>query len=387
MKSLRLTVLCLLISVSVILSSCSPAATPAAPAAPAATTAPAAPVATTAPAAPAATTAPAAPAATTAPAAPAATTAPAAPAATSASSSPVGESLALVLTGPHDDDSWNFAAYNAANALKAKGVKVAISENIAEGSEENVLREYVSEGYKMVVADSFGYEDGVFKVAGESPNVDFAWAGGIQKTATNVADYDQPFYEAAYPVGIIAGAMSKSGKLGAIYGSDIPVCHAMGEALLAGAKTINPNAQLVVTAVGDWVDVSKAETAALAQADAGVDFWIECGEGPALGTIKAAQQKGGYVTGYVSDMIHDGPDVVLTNILWNMEPLFQKMLDDVSAGKFNNPWYEYGVKEGTMLYNVNPALQAKIPATALAAAVQAMQDIKDGKLTVKFVPK
>ncbi len=371
MKSLRLTVLCLLVSASVVLAACAPAATPAATQAPAAATQAPAAVATQAPAA--ATEAPAA--ATQAPAA--ATEAPAAN----------GDSLAVVLTGPHDDNSWNLAAYNAAKSLEAKGVKVAISENIAEGSEENVLREYVSEGYKMIVANSFGYQDGVFKVAAESPDTFFAWAGGIQKTAANVADYDQPFYEAAYPVGIIAGAMSKSGKLGAVYGSDIPVCHAMGEAMLAGAKTVNPNAQLIVTAVGDWVDVSKAEAAALAQADAGVDFWIECGEGPALGTIKAAEEKGGYVTGYVSDMIHDGPDVVLTNILWNMEPLFQRMLDDVRTGKFNAPWYEYGVKEGTMLYAVNPALKDKIPADTLAAADQAMQDIKDGKLTVDFVPQ
>ena len=44
--------------------------------------------------------------------------------------------------------------------------------------------------------------------------------------------------------------MSKSGVLGALYGFDIPVCHAMGEALLAGAKTVNPKATLIQTAVG-----------------------------------------------------------------------------------------------------------------------------------------
>lgn len=354
MKSRSFTAFCLFISAALVLAACAPAATPT----PAPTAVPptAAPVATTAPAA---------------------TAAPAAS----------GDSLAVVLTGPHSDDSWNQAAYNAAKSLEAKGVKVAISENIAEGSVENVLRDYASQGYKMVVADSFGYEDGVFKVATDFPKIAFAWAGGIQKTGPNVADYDQPFYEAAYPVGVIAGKMSKSGKLGAVYGFDIPVCHAMGEAMLAGAKTVNPNAQLVVTAVGDWVDVSKAQAAALAQADAGVDFWLECGEGPALGTIKAAQQKGGYVTGYVGDMSHDGPDVVLTSIVWNMEPLFQKMLDDVRAGTFNAPWYEYGVKENVMLYSVNPALKDKIPADTLAAADKAMADIKAGTLTVTFVPK
>ena len=78
-----------------------------------------------------------------------------------------------------------------------------------------------------------------------------------------------------------------------------------------------------------WVDVAKAKEAALAQADAGVDFWIECGEGPALGAIEAAKESDGYVTGYVGDMTENGPDVVLVNLVWNLEPMFAQMLEGV----------------------------------------------------------
>jgi basic membrane protein A and related proteins len=298
-----------------------------------------------------------------------------------------GDNVAILLTGPREDNSWNEAGYNAVKALEAKGVKIAYSESIAEGDEQRVLREYVDQGFTMIVGHSFGYGDGVFAVAEEFPNVNFAFAGGIQRVGKNVADYDQPFYEAAYPVGIIAGYMSKTGKLGGVYGFDIPVCHAMGEAMLAGAKTVNPNAELLITAVGDWIDVAKARAVALALADAGVDFFIECGEGPALGTIKAAQERGAYVTGYVGDMSENGPDVVLVNIIWNMEPLSQRMIDDTREGKFDSPWYVYGVKEGAMLYSINPQLKDKIPAEAIAAADKAMEDIKAGKLVVPFVPK
>jgi basic membrane protein A and related proteins len=371
MKSWRAKILVILAVVTLLLSACQPAATPAPTAAPAEPTA--------APAQP--TAAPAQP--TAAPAEP--TAAPAEPTAVAPATS--GDSLAVILTGPHSDDSWNQAAYNAAKSLEAKGVKIAISESIAEGDVEKVLREYTDQGFKMIVGHSFGYQDAVFKVATEFPNLNFAWAGGIQATAKNVADYDQPFYQAAYPIGIIAAKMSKTGKLGGIYGFDIPVCHSMGEALLQGAKSVNPNAQLIVTAVGDWVDVSKAKAAALAQADAGVDFWIECGEGPALGTIKAAEERGGYATGYVGDMSKDGPTVVLTSIVWNMEPIFQKMLDDTRNGTFDNPWYVYGLKEGGMLYSINPDLKDKIPADVIALADKAMADIKAGTLSVTYVPK
>jgi basic membrane protein A len=310
-----------------------------------------------------------------------------APAAQPTAAPAAQQSLAVVLTGPWEDHSWNEAAYLAVQDLGKKGVKVAYSDNVAPADAARVLRQYADQGFQMIVADSATYGDATFQVAKEYPKINFAWGGGIQKTDTNVADYDQPFYEAAYPIGVLAGYMSKSGVLGALYGFDIPVCHAMGEALLAGAKTVNPNATLIQTAVGDFVDVAKAKEAALAQADAKVDFWIECGEGPALGAIEAAKERGGYVTGYVGDMTSDGPDQVLVNLIWDKEPLFAQMLKDTQAGTFNNPWYRFGIAEGAMTVTYNDALKSKIPADAVKAMDQALADVKSGKVKVPFVPQ
>jgi basic membrane protein A and related proteins len=366
MRSPKVVTVAALLLVGLMIVACAPAVPAAAP--------------TTAPAA-APTTAPAAPAATTAPAAPVATTAPAAPAAAAGKGS-----FAIVLTGPWQDHSWNEAGYLAVQELGKQGVKIAFSENVQPADAARVLRQYADQGFEMIVAHSFSFQDAAFQVAGEYPKVNFAWAGGIQKMSKNVADYDQPFYEAAYPIGVIAGHMSKSGVLGALYGDDIPVCHGMGEAFLAGAKTVNPKAKLITTAVGDWVDVSKGKEAALAQADAGVDYWIECGEGPALGAIEAAKERGGYVTGYVGDMTEQGPTTVLVNLTWNLVPMFTKMLEDTHNGAFNGPWYRYGVADGAMVLKYNPTLKSKVPADVLAAADQAMADIKAGKLKVEFVP-
>ncbi len=306
-----------------------------------------------------------------------------------AASEPEGEagSIAVVLTGPWDDNSWNEAGYNAVQNLEKKGFKIAFSESVADADVGRVLREYVDQEFEMIVAHSFSYQDATFEVASEAAGVNFAWAGGIGRTAKNVADYDQPFYEAAFPIGVLAGHMSQSGVLGALYGFDIPVCHAMGEALLAGAKTVNPDASLIQTAVGDWVDVAKAKEAALAQADAGVDFWIECGEGPALGAIEAAKERGGYVTGYVGNMTENGPDVVLVNLMWNLEPMFSKMLEDTHSKSFDNPYYRFGIAEGAMLVTYNDGLKDKIPAEAIEAVDKTMADIAAGKVEVEFVPE
>jgi simple sugar transport system substrate-binding protein/basic membrane protein A len=295
--------------------------------------------------------------------------------------------LALIIIGPPDDNSWNEAGFNATNALKAKGYDTTYSESVAPADVARVLRELAEQGYQMIVAHSFSYQDAVFEVAQEFPETNFAWAGGINRTSKNVADYDQPFYEAAYLVGIIAGHVSESGKLGAIYGFDIPVCHAMGEAMLAGAKTVNPNAELTSTAIGDWLDAAKGKEAALAQSDTGVDFWIQCGEAPTVGAIEAAKEKGGFVTGYVGDMTENGPDVVLVNIIWNLEPMFEDMMKNTLEGKFDAPYYRFGIAEGALDVTVNPALADKIPAEALQQVEEAKAKIISGELEVPFVPE
>lgn len=312
----------------------------------------------------------------------------AAPAAAPTSEESSAPSIALVLIGPKDDNSWAASAYNALQAQADKGVKTAFSESVSDADVARVMREYVDQGFNIIIAHSFSYQDAVFEVAGEAADVNFAWAGAIGRTAANVADYDQPFHQPAYLAGILAGYVSPSGSLGALYGFDIPACHSMGEAFVAGAKTVNPDAKLTFTAVGDWGDVAAAKEAALAQVDtAGVDYWIGCGEGPTLGSIEAAKETSGYTTGYVGDMSELGPDVVLSSIVWDMGQIFDAIVTETAAGSFNAPYYKFGVAEGALDIVINPALADQVPDAALTAIDSARAAIKDGSLEVPFIPE
>ncbi|MEB3210479.1 MAG: BMP family protein [Leptolyngbyaceae bacterium] len=295
--------------------------------------------------------------------------------------------LALVLSGSSTDQSWDQAAFEAGEALKAEGVDVAVSEAVDPADVAAVLRQYAEEGYDLIVAHSFSYQDAVFQVAQEFPDVNFAWAGGIGETAENVADYDQPFYQGAYLVGLIAAELSKTGKLGALYGFDIPVCHAMGEAMLAGAKEVRPDATLTSAAVGDWYDVAKAKEAALSQAETGVDFWIGCGQGPTLGQIEAAKEVEGFATGYVGDMSSLGPEVVASNLVWNMKPLFDQMLEDTANETFSDQFYNLGVPDDVIKIEVTSEFQDDVSDEVIKALDETKAKIASGELEVPFVPQ
>lgn len=310
------------------------------------------------------------------------------PGRSAAPANPGHPSIALVLPGAKDDNSWSAAAYQALQAVAAEGSRTAVAERVDAAAASQVLQSYIDQGFQIIIAHSYSYQDAVFAVAEAYPEVYFAWAGGIGRTARNVADYDQPFYEAAYLAGILAGSMSQSGKLGALYAFAIPACHAMGEAFLAGATSINPTVDLLVAETGDWDNVAQATTAALEQADQqNVDFWIACGEGPTLGTIAAARATGGWATGYASDMADLAPDVVLASMVWQMTPLFQTLTQTTAQGAFQGAFYRLGFKEGAIDLVINPALQGRIPTAAQQTLAQAKVALQQGTLRVPYLPR
>src|SRR5260221_6892186 len=118
--------------------------------------------------------------------------------------------IALILIGPQNDGSWAEAAVTALNKLKDAGYDTAVKESVADTDVERVMRSYIDDGYNAIIAHSFSFQDAVFKVAADHPEINFIWAGCIDRTAKNVGDYAQPFYEGAYLAGIVAAKLSQS---------------------------------------------------------------------------------------------------------------------------------------------------------------------------------
>ncbi len=297
-----------------------------------------------------------------------------------------GMRLALILGESARDGSWNEAGAEGAESLEALGVEVAIVEQIPDPDVERVARQYAEQGYDLIIGHSFSHQDAIFAVAEEFPDVNFAWAAGIGRFSENVSDYDQPFFEAAYLAGILAADLSRTGQLGALYGFEIPVCKAMGNALLAGAQLVDEDATLTDVAVGDWYDVGRAKEAALAQAETGVDFWIGCGQGPTWGAIEAAKDVEGFGVGYVRDMTPIGPETVAASIVWNTEPLFRQMLIDIQSDNYENRYYALGVADDVIQLVINPVFEAQISPETLSLYEETRDAIIAGELEVPFVP-
>jgi len=329
----------------------------------------------------------AAPVTSTATTAGAGTTAASEPAA-SAPASGEAPKLAVIYSADWQDGSWGQFAFDGANALKAEGAvsDVSLQDNVQPGADaQNALRALADDGFNPIVAHSFNYGDDVKAVAADYPDTLFIYAGGFGDVAGNVGDYSQPFFEPAYLEGILAAGTVDGGIAGA-GGFDIPVCRAMKNAFLAGAKEIDPAATGDFVAVGDWYDVQLAKEAAIAQGDAGARRYIGCGQGPTFGQIEAANENGGVAMGYVGDMSDVGPSV-LASFTWNLKALFKLMVDDAAAGKKDARYYEVLMKDGGMDVVISPKWADKISADAMAKYDEQLAAIKDGSFEVPYDDK
>lgn len=297
--------------------------------------------------------------------------------------------MAIIYSAEWFDGSWGEAAYDGANALLDEGVisDLVLQENVQPGADaERALRALADDGYNPIIAHSFNYGDDVKKVAPDYPETIFVYAGGFGDVVDNVGDYSQPFYEASYLSGILAGGVMGEGAVAGAAGFEIPVCYAMYEAFLAGVQETIPDAEGSFVAVGDWYDVQLAKEAALGQGDAGATMFVGCGQGPTFGQIEAANDLGGVSTGYVGDMAEVG-DSVLSSFVWELGEVFRLMVDDVAAGVTEARYYEVLLKDGGMSMAISPQWEAEIPAETMALFDERLAEIQDGSFEVPFIPE
>ncbi|MBK7262489.1 MAG: BMP family protein [Rubrivivax sp.] len=289
--------------------------------------------------------------------------------------------VAAIYTVPVEQQ-WVSRIDKALKAAVARGeIEYVFSENVSNADYERVMRQYAETGHALVVGESFAVEAAARKVAKDYPKVSFLMGSSGKPQAPNFAVFDNYIQEPAYLSGMIAGGMSKSGKIGMVGGFPIPEVNRLMNAFMAGARETNPKIQFTVSFINSWFDPPKAKEAAFAMIDKGADVMYA----ERFGVSDAAKERKVLAIGNVINTQAQYPDTVVASALWNMEPTIDAALKAVKAGQFKAE--DYG-KYSSMKFKGSElaplgSFEKKVPA-ALVAKVRAREkDIADGKFSVK----
>lgn len=285
---------------------------------------------------------------------------------------------AFVYIGPTGDHGWTYSHDQGRKALEAKlkgKVETTFVENVPETADsERVFRDLAQKGYKVIFGTSFGYMNQMVKVARAFPQTTFMHATGY-KTSANLGVYDIRTYEGAYMLGVVAGKMSKSGKLGVVGSIPIPEVIRNINAFTIGARSVNPKATTSVVWVNSWFDPGKEREAALSLISQGADVLMQNTDSPAV--VQAAKEKGIYGFGWDSDMTKFGGNAQLAASELNWEPLYDAAVTQIAAGKWKSADQWWGVKQNSInIDHFSPV----VPADVKKLALERRDAIKAGKL-------
>jgi basic membrane lipoprotein Med (substrate-binding protein (PBP1-ABC) superfamily) len=282
------------------------------------------------------------------------------------------------------EEPWDGVIHAAlTKAAKAGQIEYTFTDDIGySGNMERVLRQVAGKSKPDVIfGDAFGNEEAVRRVAKSFPKIAFVFGSGAGPASPNVSVFDNWIHEPAYLLGVLAGSLTKSNKLGIVAGFPVPEVNRLANAFIAGAHSTNKKAVVKVTFINSWFDPATAKEAALAQIGAGVDaIYAE-----RAGVIEAATQKKILSFGNMSDQRSVGPTSVVSSAVWNMGPTVAFVLNQVRAHAYTSlDLKDFSMigKGGASLAPINKNVKGGIPAKVLTKAKVLQAKIKSGALRV-----
>jgi basic membrane lipoprotein Med (substrate-binding protein (PBP1-ABC) superfamily) len=269
------------------------------------------------------------------------------------------------------EQQWVSRIHKAAEAAVARGeVSYVFSENVSNTDYPRVMREYCEGGARLVLGEVFGVEQAAREVASEYPDTAFLMGSSLKPdlAVPNFAVFDNYIQDASYLTGIIAGAVTQSGRIGMVGGFPIPEVNRLMNAFMAGVRETRPDAAFQVAFIGSWFDPPKAKETAIAMIEAGADVMYA----ERFGVSDAAQERGVLAIGNVIDTQADYPQSVVTSALWHFEPTFDAAVAAVTAGAFEAA--DYGVhsfmRAGRLLRGAPRDLRGQGPEPAMALVAE-----------------
>lgn len=284
--------------------------------------------------------------------------------------------VALITPGSVADAAWNSGAYAGLNRIRdSLGVPISHIEARTPAEQEEALRTYATERYALVFGHGFEFQDAAERVAADHPHTVFVITSG-QRVKGKVVPLIFRFSEATYLAGMVAGRLTRTGKIGFVGGIELPPVREGYEAWTAGARAMRPEVDSRVTYLNTFDDAVAGREAALALMQLGVDMLSHNADAAGIGVFQAAKEKPGvYVFGANADQRSLAPERVLGSAVIDLPRAFLAVAREVQGGSFTPRVETFGLESGIVRYDENRSLIDLYPADLQERLRQARDSI------------
>jgi simple sugar transport system substrate-binding protein len=283
----------------------------------------------------------------------------------------------FVYVGPVGDYGWSHAHDVGRKYAEEKldWLETVYVESVAEGDAARIIdRLVVEEKCDVVFTTSFGYMDDTIAAGAKYPDQLFMHCSGF-KNSENVGTYFAELYQMYYLNGLMAGALTKSNKIGYVGAFPIPEVVRHINAYALGVKDANPKARVHVRWIFSWYDPAKAREAAEALVADGIDALAFTEDSPSVIEVGQEHMEIGetvYSFSHYSPMEVFGPDSAISGQLVDWGVMYERILNDIYNGTWNKDDLWWLAKEkaallgGSLDHEINPKFIDNLKAVSVA---------------------
>ena len=284
---------------------------------------------------------------TVAPAEP--TTAPAEPTAV-----PTEEGPCLIVGalhgGPITDAGYNQAMHESVMAIKENipCVEIIEAENVPEeAGATSTMENMIQQGAKMIIATAFNHQYPALELSQKYPDVIFEHAGGWEMGANFANFFGEP-PDAWYLMGVAAGLMTESDKLGFVAAFPLGWTLTFINAFELGAQSVNPDAETTVAYTFSWGDAAKEADATNSLINQGADVVTMHVDSPAT-VIGTAESRGAYSIGFQSLAAQQfAPENWISGTGYTLGDTLTWLTSNVIDGTWEPIFLRCGIPDGCM---------------------------------------
>lgn len=294
--------------------------------------------------------------------------------------------IGILLNNTVTDGGWNQAmAESMKRSQEELGLnddQVIIVESLPDGGAEadSTIVQLIDEGCNLIIGASSGFTININSAAQQHPEVYFTQFEGA--SSDNYCSFTCWDIEAIFMCGYAAGLMSDVNELGFVAAQPQASVVRAINAWAAGAKAANPDATVQVAWVNSWYDPAGDKECANSLLQKG----IKClgYHGSTTAVAQAAEEAGGYCTGFHIDMHDYAPNAVLTSFCWNWAPQFNEIITSIVEGTFTSDPKYANMADGAA--TVAPWNTDIMPEDVVAQCDEMKDQIVNGEYTVMAGP-
>lgn len=238
-----------------------------------------------------------------------------------------------IYVGPVEDFGWTYAHDQGRKMCEQTfpWLETIYVENVPEAEVETYIDQMVAQGCEVIFATSFGYQTGVKNAGQRYPDVVFGQDAFLDK-APNIIGYFADLYQLSYLCGLMAGALTESGKVGFVAAVPVPELKRNINATTIGLREVRPDGEVHVAWLYEWYNPAAAKEAAEALIAEGCDVLFYVEDSPTV--VQVAAEHGLPSFGHYWNMYEFASDYVVTSKVVHWEKIYIDFLAKVYSGAY-----------------------------------------------------